>query len=130
MPFPISGAGFQIGDGNEAQPNFFIQAEPVVATTAITATAAQLAVGLFVGTPAGGVALTLPTVAALETAMQSLGEKVNVAFLFSVISLAAQAITVTTNTGWTLVGGMAVNNTSGRFLARKTGRGTWTLYRL
>lgn len=129
MPLPISGAGFQVGDGNEAQMNFFTQSAPVVATTAITATAAQLAVGLFVGTPTAGVALTLPTVAALETAYQSLGEKINVAFVFTVISLAAQAITVTTNTGWTLVGGMGVNNTSGRFLARKTGVGAWTLYR-
>jgi hypothetical protein len=38
---------------------------------------------------------------------------------------------VTTNTGWTLVGGMAqAITTSARFRARKTGTGAWTLYRL
>jgi hypothetical protein len=62
------------------------------------------------------------------------------AFDFSVINIsvvAAEDATLTTNTGWTLVGNMEVqsadaltNNTSGRFRARKTGAGAWTLYRL
>jgi hypothetical protein len=54
------------------------------------------------------------------------------AFDFSVINLSGANIgTIATNTGWTLVGGMAVAvSYSGRFRARKTGTGTWTLYRL
>jgi len=42
-------------------------------------------------------------------------------------------ITLTTNTGWTLVGLMTVVATAGTaqmFRARKTGDGTWTLYRI
>jgi hypothetical protein len=42
-------------------------------------------------------------------------------------------ITLTTNTGWTLVGLMTVAATAGTsqmFRARKTGSGTWTLYRI
>jgi hypothetical protein len=40
-------------------------------------------------------------------------------------------VTVATATGWTLVGAMAVTEgTSGHFRARKTGDGSWTLYRI
>lgn len=133
MAFPVGGSGYQIGDGNESSPLFYIQPAPVAFTVDPAPTAAQLAgVALFVGTPAGGIAFTLPTVAALEAGFQSMGEKVNTAFEFVIINTAAQNITVTTNTGWTVTGAgsMVVNNTSGRFLARKTGVGTWQVYRL
>jgi hypothetical protein len=133
MAFPVSGTGYQVGDGNELSPNFYVQPAPVSFTTDPSPSALQLAgIALFIGTPAGGINFTLPTVAALEAAYQSMGEKPNVAFEFSIINTAAQAITVTTNTGWTVTGGgsMVVNNASGRFLARKTGVGTWQLYRM
>ena len=59
----------------------------------------------------------------------------NDAFDFSVISLAGSTNlpTITTNTGWTLVGAMtftAVAGNAGRFRAQKTGTGAWTLFRL
>ena len=133
MPLPVAGTGYQVGDGNEFAPNFYIQSAPVSFTTDPTPSALQLVgIGLFIGTPAGTIAFTLPTVAALEAAYQALGEKPNVAFEFSIINTAAQNITVTTNTGWTVTGGgsMVVNNASGRFQARKTGVGTWQMYRL
>jgi hypothetical protein len=133
MAFPVAGGGYQVGDGNESSPLFYVQSAPVSFTVDPAPTAAQLAgVSLFIGTPAGGIAFTLPTVASLESAFQSMGEKVNTAFEFVIINTAAQNITVTTNTGWTVTGGgsMVVNNASGRFQARKTGAGTWQVYRL
>jgi hypothetical protein len=57
---------------------------------------------------------------------------VNAAFDFHIINTGGtNAATVVVGTGWTIVGTAAVSaNTSGRFRARKTGDGTWTLYRV
>lgn len=133
MAFPISGGGYQVGDGNESGVLFYVQPAPVAFTTDPAATPAQLAgIGLFLGTPAGPINFTLPTVAALESAYQAMGEKVNSAFEFGIINTTANAITVVTNTGWTVTGGgsVAVTSASAKFLARKTGAGAWQLYRL
>ena len=133
MAFPVAGGGYQVGDGNENSVLFYIQPAPVSFTVDPTPTALQLAgIALFIGTPAGGINFTLPTVAALESSFQSMGEKPNTAFEFVIINTAAQNITVTTNTGWTVTGGgsMVVNNASARFQARKTGAGAWQVYRI
>ena len=133
MAFPVSGGGYQVGDGNESGVLFYVQPAPVAFTTDPAATPAQLAgIAMFIGTPAGPINFTLPTVAALESAYQAMGEKVNTAFEFIIINTAAQNITVTTNTGWTVTGGgsVVVNNASARFQARKTGAGAWQLYRI
>lgn len=133
MAFPVSGGGYQVGDGNESGVLFYIQPAPVAFTTDPAATAAQLAgIAMFIGTPAAPINFTLPTVASLESAYPSMGEKPNSAFEFVIINTAAQNITVTTNTGWTVTGGgsVVVNNASARFQARKTGAGAWQLYRL
>jgi hypothetical protein len=135
MAFPVSGSGYQVGDGNEAGVNFFIQPAPVSFTTDPSATPAQLvSIALFIGNPSSAINFTLPTVAALELAYQSMGEKVNTAFEFTIINVnATNAITVVTNTGWTVTGGGAVAvalSTSARFRARKTGVGSWQLYRV
>lgn len=135
MAFPTSGGGYQLNDGSEASVNFYIQPAPVSFTTDPAATPAQLAsVALFIGNPGGAINFTLPTVAALELAYSAMGEKPNVAFEFSIINVnATNAITVITSTGWTVTGGGSVTvalSTSGRFQARKTGVGTWQLYRL
>lgn len=133
MAFPVSGGGYQVGDGNESGVLFYVQPAPVAFTTDPAATPAQLAgIAFFIGTPAAPINFTLPTVAALETAYPSMGEKPNTAFEFVVINTTANAITVVTNTGWTVTGGgsVAVTSASARFQARKTGAGTWQLYRL
>ena len=133
MAFPVSGSGYQVGDGNEAGVLFYIQPAPVAFTTDPAATPAQLAgIAMFVGTPAAPINFTLPTVAALESAYQAMSEKVNSAFEFIIINTTANAITVVTNTGWTVTGGgsVAVTSASARFQARKTGAGTWQLYRI
>lgn len=133
MAFPNGGSGYQVGDGNENSVSFFIQPAPVSFTVDPAPTATQLAgIGLFIGTPAGAINFTLPTVAALESSYQAMGEKLNTSFEFVIINTAAQNITVTTNTGWTVTGGgsMVVNSASARFRARRTGSGAWQLYRV
>jgi hypothetical protein len=131
MALPNGAGGYQLGDGNVGEAQLFVQGAPTALTAAATATAAQLANGLFTFNGTAG-NLTLPTVANLEADVSS-ASKVNAAFDFFVINIDAGTddVTVATATGWTLVGTMAVTeNTSGHFRARKTGDGTWTCYRI
>ena len=131
MALPNGAGGYQIGDGNVSEAQLFVQGAPTALTAAATATAAQLANGLFSFNGTAG-NLTLPTVADLEAYVSS-AAKVNAAFDFYVINIDAGTddVTVATATGWTLVGSMVVTEaTSGHFRARKTGDGTWTLYRM
>jgi hypothetical protein len=130
MALPNGAGGYQVGDGNIGEANLTVQGAPVALTAAATLTGAQLSNGLFTYTGAA-VNLTLPTVADLEADVSS-AQKVNSAFEFGIINIGGtNAATVVVGTGWTIVGVAAVSaNTSARFLARKTGDGTWTLYRV
>jgi len=131
MALPNGAGGYQLGDGNVGEAQLFVQGAPTALTAAATATAAQIANGLFTFNGTAG-NLTLPTVADLEAGISS-AAKVNAAFDFYVINIDAGTddVTVATATGWTLVGAMAVTEaTSGHFRARKTGDGSWTLYRI
>ena len=131
MALPNGTSGYQVGAGNVGEPIMFAQGAPTALTGAATATAAQLANGLFTFNGTAG-NLTLPTVADLEAGIPS-AVKVNAAFDFFVINIDATTddVTVATATGWTLVGNMKVDEaTSGHFRARKTGDGTWTCYRI
>lgn len=116
------------------------QGAPAAKTTAATLTAAEIIGGLLTANQGGAAAAdyTLPLAADVDTALPD--SAANDAFEFSLINIstnAAEDITVVTNTGWTLVGEMTVESndadraqSSGRFLARKTGSGAWTLYRI
>lgn len=98
---------------------------------AVTLTAAELGGGLITGTPVAAIAFTLPLATAMDTGFPD--SQAGTVVDFSVIDLATSAdtITMTTNTGWTLVGSMVVTGgTSARFRATKTGTGAWTLFRL
>ena len=131
MALPNGSGGYQIGAGNVNEAQLLVQGAPTALTGAATATAAQLANGLFTFNGTAG-NLTLPTVADLEAGIPS-AVKVNAAFDFFVINIDATTddVTVATATGWTLVGNMKVDEaTSGHFRARKTGDGTWTCYRI
>ena len=131
MALPNGSGGYQIGAGNVNETQLLVQGAPTALTGAATATAAQLANGLFTFNGTAG-NLTLPTVADLEAGIPS-ATKVNAAFDFYVINIDATTddVTVATATGWTLVGNMVVTEaTSGHFRARKTGDGTWTCYRI
>ena len=123
--------GYQIGAGASGEPILFNQEAPTAVAAAAVMTAAQLLNGLFVFDGAAG-NLQLPTVANLETALPS-AARPNMAFDFVVANIDAGAddVTVTVNTGWTLVGsGQVDNGTSAIFRARKTGDGAWSVYRI
>jgi len=135
MALPNGAGGYQFGDGNLSEVDLIIQAAPVALTTGVTLTAAQVTNGIILGSPgASAVSYQLPTCADLDTLVSS--AKTNSSFDFSVINVdgnTSGVITLTTNTGWTLVGLMTVVATAGTaqsFRARKTGDGTWTLYRM
>ena len=131
MALPNGSGGYQFNDGNVGEPLLFVQGAPTALTAAATATAAQLANGLFTFNGTAG-NLTLPTVADVEAYVSS-ASKVDAAFDFYVINIDAGTddVTVAVGTGWTLVGaGQVDNGTSGHFRARKTGDGTWTCYRI
>jgi len=135
MALPNGAGGYQLGDGNLTEAVLGIQAAPVALTTGVTLTTAQLTNGIILGSPgASAVSYQLPTCASLDTDVSS--AKPNSSFDFSVINVdgnTSGVITLTTNTGWTLVGLMTVVATAGTaqtFRARKTGDVTWTLYRI
>ena len=131
MAIPSVGGGYQFGDGNVNEVDIVPQGDITSGlTTAVTLTAAQLATGIISATPGTALSYTLPLAADLDALVSN--AKPSSAFDFSVINLSGANIgTVATNTGWTLVGAMGVAvSSSGRFRARKTGSGTWALYRL
>jgi hypothetical protein len=117
------------------------QGAPTAKTTSATLSAAEVLAGIItVNQGAGGTsAQQLPLAADMDTALPAFAA--GDAFDFSVINTStvdAEDASVTTNTGWTLVGNMDVHaysaagslNASARFRARKTGSAAWTLYRL
>ena len=109
-------------------------------TVSATLTAAALLAGVITVNQgaAGASALQLPLATALDTALPT--AVAGDAFDFSLTNIsvtAAEAASITTNTGWTLVGDMDVaansaitTKSAGRFRAAKTGAGAWTLFRL
>lgn len=130
MALPNGAGGYQLGDGNVDEAQLSIQGAPTALTADATITAAQLANGLFTVDPTADITATLPTVALLEATVSS--AKVNSSFDIAVVNVdAAYQVTFATGTGWTIVGSAIVlEATSGQFRARKTGYGTWTLYRI
>jgi hypothetical protein len=133
MALPNGAGGYQLGDGNRDESVMGYAAAPATATDTATLTAAQVLNGIILATPTAAAAYTLPTVANLEAALSSaiVGNTVD----FVVVNLASSNydITMTTNTGWTVTGGGVVvvqEASSAQFRARKTGDGTWQLYRI
>lgn len=125
---PTAGNGWQMGPGG-SEPKFFSQVDPINYTgTAETLSTAALLSGIITSTNAGAAAKTLPLATDLDAALPN--AVVNSAFDFSIQS-SGNTMTLTTNTGWTLVGTMTVATTvTGRFRARKTGVGAWSVYRM
>lgn len=122
----------------------FVQGTPASKTTATTLTAAELIGGLITGVSGAGANANyqLPLASDLETALLALYPDLanNDTFEFVLINtsvVATDTLTITTNTGWTLVGKMVLEaNTgtspspSGQFWARRTAANTYTLYRV
>ena len=137
-----TGSGVEGGLFNRL-PVFFRQRAPYALTGAATMTAATLVAAdmLLTGNPGGGagVSYQLPTATALDSALPS-SMGADDAIMFRVINLstvAAEDITLTTNTGWTLVGSMVIEsrdndraNASATFIVRFTAANNATLYRV
>lgn len=116
------------------------QGAPAAKTTSTTLTAAELADQIITVNQGAGApsALQLPTGADMDTEFDTLVPDQSFDFsLINISAVAAETASITTNTGWTLVGNMLVAaNTAitdisqGRFRARQTAAATWTLYRI
>lgn len=139
----VTSASNGIGSFRDTRPTpLKNQPAPQTATDTATLTAAQITNGLLAGTPTAAAAYTLPLATALETALLALypGLANDDSIDLAVINLATTAtfaITMTTNTGWTLVGNMVVQENdnasrraSAQFRIRRTAANTYTLYRL
>lgn len=124
--------------GNFTQSNI-VQGAPAAKTVSSTLAAADIVTGIItVNQGAAGASVQqLPLATAMDTAFP--GSAAGFSFDFSVVNIsvtAAELATITTNTGWTLVGAIDIlaiqpgTKSSARFRARKTAAGAWTLYRL
>jgi hypothetical protein len=119
---------------------FGTQPAPFAATVSATLTTANLQTLIITVLQGAGAnsAQQLPLATAMDTAFSAaiVGSSFDF-YIVNISSTAAETASVTTNTGWTLVGSMSIgaigaatSETTGHFRARKTGTGTWTLYRL
>jgi hypothetical protein len=92
--------------------------------------AGDMLAGIVTATPTAGRNVQLPTGASLEAATEFL---VNDSIDWTLITLAAFALTITANTGHTIVGAAATAGTAGataRFRTRKTAADTFVTYRV
>ena len=133
MALPNGAGGYQVGDGNLNEAVMGYASAPATATDTATLTVAQVLNGIILSTPTAAANYTLPTVALLEATLTS--AKVGSTIDFAIINLASSNydITVVAGTGWTVTGGGVIvvqEASSAQFRARKTGDGTWQLYRV
>jgi hypothetical protein len=129
-----SGAYYSVGVAPAISNNGNWQPQGAPANIAdgasMIATAANVLTGIITATPTEARNIQLPTGANLDLATEwAIGDS----FDFSVITLAAFALTITVNTGVTIVGAPATAATSGasaRFRCRKTAADTFVVYRI
>ena len=116
---------------NNATATNFYNTSTQTATNTATLTAAQITGPFLLGTPTATASYTLPLASAVETALGTPANETG--WEFVVFTTAAFAITLLTNTGWTLVGSMATGataNSFARFRVRKTGAAAYSIYRI
>jgi len=129
-----SGAYYSVGVAPDISNNGNWQPQGAPANIAdggsMAATAANVLTGIITATPTASRDIQLPTGANLDLATEwAIGDS----FDFSVITLAAYALTLTVNTNVTIVGSAATAATSGasaRFRVRKTAADTFVVYRI
>jgi len=129
--------GYQIGAGNIVEADFGNTSAPVSVTATATLTADQVLNGLILansGVSSGAQTYTLPTVALFEAAFPS-ALKVGATYQFNLVNLGTSTATaiVAAGTGWTVSGSLTMTvpvTTGASFIARKSGAGAWTLYRV
>jgi hypothetical protein len=129
-----SGAYYSVGVAPDISNNGNWQPQGAPANIAdggtMIATAANVLTGIITATPTASRDIQLPTGANLDLATEwAIGDS----FDFSVITLAAYALTLTVNTDVTIVGAAATAATAGasaRFRCRKTAAGVFVVYRI
>ena len=129
-----SGAYYSVGVSPDISNNGNWQPQGAPANIAdggsMAATAANVLTGIITATPTASRDIQLPTGTNLDLATEwAIGDS----FDFSVITLAAYALTLTVNTDVTIVGSAATAATSGasaRFRCRKTAANTFVVYRI
>jgi hypothetical protein len=136
MALPNGGGGQQLGAANLDEPFIGFIPAPISLTATATLTAAQVANGLLLVN--SGVTTqqtyTLPTVALLEAALANT-DRVGTSLQFRVVNLGTSSGTavIAAGTGWTVSGSLTMTipvTTGALLIARKTGAGAWTLYRV
>jgi len=135
MALPNGGGGYQLGDGNLNEVTLGYSPAPSAYTADldVVLTVAELEGGLILCTQTATSNLQLPLVAGVDGVDDVISSaKVGSTFDFFVISVSSGVATVTVNTGWTLVGSGATpaSGIGAHFRARKTGDGTYTVYRI
>lgn len=137
MALPNGAGGYQVGDGNVNDPIIDLTADPVSVTATATLTVAQVLNGLILansGVTAAAQTYTLPTVADLEAVLVN-SDRIGTTFTFRVVNLGTSSGTaiIAAGTGWTVSGSLTMTipvTTGAQMVARKTGAGAWTLYRV
>jgi len=136
MALPNGAGGYQVGVGNVSEPNIVAIPLPESVAATATLTAAQVLNGiLLVGSGATAAqTYTLPTVALLENDLRN-SDKVGTSFQFTVVNLGTSSGTaiIAAGTGWTVTGSLTMTipiTTGASMVARKSGEGAWTLYRV
>jgi len=134
MALPNGGGGYQVGAGNRQETILSAMAAPQTATATATLTAAQIVNQMLVANPGTSAATyTLPLGTAIDTAVPN--ATVGSTFDLSIVNIGTSsgAVTLAVNTGVT-DGGNALTavavTTSQMFRFRKTGDGTYVVYRL
>jgi hypothetical protein len=134
MALPNGAGGYQVGTGNRAETVMGAMAAPQTATATATLTAAQIVNQMLVANPGTSAATyTLPLGTAIDTAVPN--ATLGSTFDLSIVNIGTSSGTVTlaVNTGVT-DGGNALTavavTTSQLFRFRKTGDGTYVVYRL
>lgn len=134
MAIPTVGGGYQVGDGNLNEIRLGYSAAPQTATSTATLTAAQILGNVLVANPSTSAATyTLPTAAAIDTALNN--AKVGSTFDLSIVNIGTSSGTVTLSmgTGVTDGGNAAVAvaiTSSAMFRFRKTADGAYTVYKI
>ena len=134
MALPNGAGGYQVGTGNRAETVMGAMAAPQTATATATLTAAQIVNQMLVANPGTSAATyTLPLGTAIDTAVPN--ATLGSTFDLSIVNIGTSsgAVTLAVNTGVT-DGGNALTavavTTSQMFRFRKTGDGTYVVYRL
>lgn len=114
------------------------QGEPPLVTANIVIPPGSLKAGIIVTDASSSITLTLPLAVDLDAALPECG--VDFSFDFSLINISSgpgDDAAIAINTGWTIKGPTLIfafdtpqPTSFGRFRARKTGAGAWTLYRI